>query len=134
MKVDPFRSMIIEGMSINVPLSTSNLIKSREYVFVEETDILNFTNGEHIDHHFLQSAGLPESLSAASHNWVGTPINSFSQEAAQKMTFGSKLSAMPWKASLVDFVVYLSAIHAKIFSYSDLLRGVVNIDPTKIDC
>ncbi|KAJ8571835.1 hypothetical protein ON010_g4997 [Phytophthora cinnamomi] len=58
-KDDPFRSLVIKWMTIDVPLPSS-LIKSRDFVYVEATGVLHFANGEQVGYHLKHSIEFPE--------------------------------------------------------------------------
>ncbi|OWZ02311.1 hypothetical protein PHMEG_00026147 [Phytophthora megakarya] len=60
-KDDPFRSLVIKWMSVDPPLQSAKLTKSRDFVFVEATGMVNFENGDCIGYHFLHSIDFPKS-------------------------------------------------------------------------
>jgi hypothetical protein len=59
-KEDPFRSLIVKWMSINVPLPTTKLVKSRDFVFVEATGFTYLPNGDRVGYHLLHSIDFPQ--------------------------------------------------------------------------
>ncbi|KAE9048753.1 hypothetical protein PR001_g3701 [Phytophthora rubi] len=50
---EPFRSLIIEWMTIDVPLQSTNLVKSRDFVYIEATGIVHFANGDRLEHNVI---------------------------------------------------------------------------------
>ncbi|KAL3659810.1 hypothetical protein V7S43_015112 [Phytophthora oleae] len=56
-KIDPYWSLTIKWMSIEAPLKAT---KSRDFVFIEATGVLDFPDGDRIGYHFLHSIDLPQ--------------------------------------------------------------------------
>jgi len=46
-KEDPFRSLVIKWMTIEVPLQSSMFVKSRDVVYIEATGTVFLSNGDH---------------------------------------------------------------------------------------
>lgn len=57
---DPFRSLVIKWMQIDLPLVSTNLVKNRDYVYIEATGILHFANGDRVGYHMLHSIDFPQ--------------------------------------------------------------------------
>ncbi|KAE8902909.1 hypothetical protein PF005_g17944 [Phytophthora fragariae] len=57
---EPFRSLIIKWMTIDVPLQSTNLVKSRDFVYIEATGIVHFANGDRVGYHLLHSIDFPQ--------------------------------------------------------------------------
>eukprot|EP00644_Phytophthora_capsici_P002007 jgi/Phyca11/575513/estExt2_Genewise1.C_PHYCAscaffold_740136 len=57
---EPFRSLVIKWMTIDVPLQSTNFVKSRDYVYIEATGILYFANGDRVGYHLLHSINFPQ--------------------------------------------------------------------------
>ncbi|KAG2520853.1 hypothetical protein JM16_006561 [Phytophthora kernoviae] len=57
---EPFRSIVIKWMTIDLPLQSTNLVKSRDFVYIEATGILHFANGDRVGYHLLHSIDFPQ--------------------------------------------------------------------------
>ncbi|EGZ14455.1 hypothetical protein PHYSODRAFT_252921 [Phytophthora sojae] len=57
---EPFRSLIIKWMTIDVPLQSTSLVKSRDFVYIEATGIVHFANGDRVGYHLLHSIDFPQ--------------------------------------------------------------------------
>ncbi|KAL3659812.1 hypothetical protein V7S43_015114 [Phytophthora oleae] len=57
---EPFRSLVIKWMTIDLPLQSTSLVKSRDFVYIEATGIVHFTNGEQVGYHLLHSIDFPQ--------------------------------------------------------------------------
>ncbi|KAG7387450.1 hypothetical protein PHYPSEUDO_014098 [Phytophthora pseudosyringae] len=57
---EPFRSLVVKWMTIDVPLQSTNLVKCRDFVYVEATGILHFSNGDRVGYHLLHSINFPQ--------------------------------------------------------------------------
>ncbi|ETO65738.1 hypothetical protein F444_17003 [Phytophthora nicotianae P1976] len=57
---EPFRSLVVKWMTIDVPLQSTNLVKCRDFVYIEATGILHFTNGDRVGYHLLHSIDFPQ--------------------------------------------------------------------------
>ncbi|KAG6616759.1 uncharacterized protein IUM83_17915 [Phytophthora cinnamomi] len=57
---EPFRSLVVKWMTIDVPLQSTNLVKCRDFVYIEATGILHFTNGDRVGYHLLHSVEFPQ--------------------------------------------------------------------------
>uniref|UniRef100_H3H7L4 Uncharacterized protein n=1 Tax=Phytophthora ramorum TaxID=164328 RepID=H3H7L4_PHYRM len=57
---EPFRSLVVKWMTIDVPLQSTNLVKCRDFVYIEATGILHFANGDRVGYHLLHSIDFPQ--------------------------------------------------------------------------
>ncbi|GMF45153.1 unnamed protein product [Phytophthora fragariaefolia] len=57
---DPFYSLVIKWMPLDAPLKCTSVIKPRDFVYIEATGILHFSNGDRVGYHLKQSIGLPQ--------------------------------------------------------------------------
>lgn len=57
---DPFRSVILKWMEVDMPLSATSVVKNRDYVVMEATGTLQFGDGERVGYHLLHSIDFPE--------------------------------------------------------------------------
>lgn len=57
---DPFHSLVIKWMEIDIPLRSTNLVKNRDYVYMEATGFIKSSTGERLGYHFLHSVDFPE--------------------------------------------------------------------------
>ncbi|GMF13517.1 unnamed protein product [Phytophthora lilii] len=59
-KEDPFRSVIVKWMEIDIPGASIGLVRNRDYVYVESTGILHLHNGERVGYHLFHSVNFPQ--------------------------------------------------------------------------
>ncbi|OWY97232.1 hypothetical protein PHMEG_00032291 [Phytophthora megakarya] len=57
---DPFLSIVVKWMQRDLPLESTNLIKNRDFVYVEATGILHFPSGERVGYHLMHSIAFPQ--------------------------------------------------------------------------
>ncbi|EGZ23083.1 hypothetical protein PHYSODRAFT_555802 [Phytophthora sojae] len=57
---DPFRSVVVKWMEIDIPLASIGLVRNRDYVYVESTGILHLKNGERVGYHLFHSVTFPQ--------------------------------------------------------------------------
>ncbi|KAG2502336.1 hypothetical protein JM16_009769, partial [Phytophthora kernoviae] len=57
---DPFLSVVVKWMQRDLPLESTNLIKNRDFVYVEATGMLHFANGERVGYHLMHSTDFPQ--------------------------------------------------------------------------
>ncbi|KAG7387959.1 hypothetical protein PHYPSEUDO_013357 [Phytophthora pseudosyringae] len=57
---DPFRSVVVKWMEIDIPLASIGLVRNRDYVYVESTGILHLKNGERVGYHLFHSVSFPQ--------------------------------------------------------------------------
>lgn len=57
---DPYRTVLVKWVQLDVPLGSTNLIKNRDYVFLEATGILHFANGDRVGYHLMHSLNFPQ--------------------------------------------------------------------------
>ncbi|CAH0479604.1 unnamed protein product [Peronospora belbahrii] len=57
---DPFRSVVVKWMEIDIPLASIGLVRNRDYVYIESTGIQRLENGERLGYHLLHSVSFPE--------------------------------------------------------------------------
>ncbi|CAI5739671.1 unnamed protein product [Hyaloperonospora brassicae] len=62
---DPFQSLVIKWMELDIPFSSTSLVKNRDYVYLEGTGYVTNSKGERMGYHllhsvdFTQTHGLP---------------------------------------------------------------------------
>ncbi|RLN56743.1 hypothetical protein BBJ29_006006 [Phytophthora kernoviae] len=57
---DPFKSLVVKWMELDIPLHTTSLVKNRDYIYVEGTGVVQLSNGERVGYHILHSVNFPE--------------------------------------------------------------------------
>ncbi|CAH0478980.1 unnamed protein product [Peronospora belbahrii] len=57
---DPFRSVTVKWLRINLPLSNTKLTKDRDFLCLEASGILHFANGERVGYLMLHSIDSPQ--------------------------------------------------------------------------
>ncbi|KAI9982748.1 hypothetical protein PInf_008743 [Phytophthora infestans] len=59
-KDDPLRSIVIKWMTVDVPLHSTHLVKSRDFVYIEATGTVFLSNGDRVGYHLLHSIDFPQ--------------------------------------------------------------------------
>ncbi|KAG6616745.1 uncharacterized protein IUM83_17911 [Phytophthora cinnamomi] len=59
-KTEPYRSLVIKWMSIDVPFQSTSFAKSRDIVYIEATGTVFMENGERIGYHLMHSIDFPQ--------------------------------------------------------------------------
>ncbi|KAG2837617.1 hypothetical protein PC129_g16934 [Phytophthora cactorum] len=57
---EPFQSVVVKWMEIDIPGASIGFVRNRDYVYVESTGILHLANGEHVGYHLLHSVNFPQ--------------------------------------------------------------------------
>ncbi|KAG2813556.1 hypothetical protein JG687_00010187 [Phytophthora cactorum] len=57
---EPFRSIVVKWMEIDIPGASIGLVRNRDYVYVESSGILRLKNGERVGYHLFHSVNFPE--------------------------------------------------------------------------
>lgn len=57
---DPFQSLMVKWMEIDIPLASINLVKNRDYVYLEGTGFVTAANGDRLGYHLLHSVSFPQ--------------------------------------------------------------------------
>lgn len=57
---EPLQTLIVKWMELDIPLSSTNLVKNRDYVYVEGTGFLRDALGERLGYHLLHSVSFPQ--------------------------------------------------------------------------
>lgn len=57
---EPFRSLVVKWMELDIPLHSTNLVKNRDYIYAEATDIVKLPSGERVGYHLLHSINFPQ--------------------------------------------------------------------------
>eukprot|EP00644_Phytophthora_capsici_P001989 jgi/Phyca11/537122/estExt2_fgenesh1_pg.C_PHYCAscaffold_740027 len=63
---DPFQSLVIKWMELDIPFNSINLVKNRDYVYMEGTGYVVNSAGERLGYHFLHSVNFPQTHSLPS--------------------------------------------------------------------
>ncbi|KAE8996014.1 hypothetical protein PR003_g20136 [Phytophthora rubi] len=56
----PFRSVVIKWMEIDIPGASIGLVRNRDYVYLESSGILRLKNGERVGYHLFHSVSFPQ--------------------------------------------------------------------------
>jgi hypothetical protein len=56
---EPFRSVAVKWMEIDIPGASIGLVHNRDYVYLESTGILYLKNGERVGYHLFHSVTFP---------------------------------------------------------------------------
>lgn len=57
---EPFTSVVVKWMELDIPLRATNLVQNRDYVYLEATGFVHKPNGERAGYHFLHSISFPQ--------------------------------------------------------------------------
>ncbi|KAG7397323.1 hypothetical protein PHYBOEH_000905 [Phytophthora boehmeriae] len=57
---EPFRSVVVKWMEIDIPMASIGIVRNRDYVYLESTGILLLDNGERVGYHLLHSVTFPQ--------------------------------------------------------------------------
>ncbi|KAG2830761.1 hypothetical protein PC129_g8248 [Phytophthora cactorum] len=57
---DPFQSLVIKWMELDIPFHSTNLVKNRDYVYLEGTGYVTNSKGERLGYHLLHSVNFPQ--------------------------------------------------------------------------
>ncbi|RLN51654.1 hypothetical protein BBJ29_003272 [Phytophthora kernoviae] len=56
---DPFQSLVVKWMELDLPFASTNLVKNRDYVYLEGTGYVKDANGNRLGYHLIHSVGFP---------------------------------------------------------------------------
>ncbi|KAE8973414.1 hypothetical protein PR001_g26314, partial [Phytophthora rubi] len=59
-KEEPFRSLIVKWLTLDNPFESTNLIKTRDFVYIKATGILHFASGDRVGYHIKHSIEFPQ--------------------------------------------------------------------------
>ncbi|RLN96358.1 hypothetical protein BBJ28_00007924 [Nothophytophthora sp. Chile5] len=57
---DPFTSVVVKWMEMDIPLRMTNIVQNRDYVYLECTGFAYLPNGDRAGYHFLHSVDFPQ--------------------------------------------------------------------------
>jgi hypothetical protein len=57
---NPFNSLVVKWMEMDIPLQSMGLVRNRDYIYVEATGFVHLANGEKVGYHILHSVNFPE--------------------------------------------------------------------------
>ncbi|GMF42619.1 unnamed protein product [Phytophthora lilii] len=57
---DPFQSLVIKWMELDIPFHSTSLVKNRDYVYLEGTGYVTNAKGERLGYHLLHSVNFPQ--------------------------------------------------------------------------
>ncbi|EGZ08800.1 hypothetical protein PHYSODRAFT_347941 [Phytophthora sojae] len=57
---DPFQSLIVKWMELDIPFASMNLVKNRDYVYLEGTGFVTSQKGDRLGYHLLHSVSFPQ--------------------------------------------------------------------------
>uniref|UniRef100_A0AAV1TIH4 FYVE-type domain-containing protein n=1 Tax=Peronospora matthiolae TaxID=2874970 RepID=A0AAV1TIH4_9STRA len=59
-EMEPFRSLVVKWMEIDIPMASIGLVRNRDYLFLESTGIMRLENGERVGYHLMHSVSFPQ--------------------------------------------------------------------------
>jgi hypothetical protein len=57
---DPFQSLVVKWMELDIPFASTSLVKNRDYVYLEGTGFVTAVNGDRLGYHLLHSVSFPQ--------------------------------------------------------------------------
>ncbi|CAI5718460.1 unnamed protein product [Peronospora destructor] len=57
---NPFNSLVVKWIEMDVPLQSMGIVKNRDYIYVEATGFAHLASGEKVGYHILHSVNFPE--------------------------------------------------------------------------
>ncbi|RLN54162.1 hypothetical protein BBJ29_009525 [Phytophthora kernoviae] len=57
---EPFRSLVVKWMELDIPLHSTSFVKNRDYIYAEATDIIQLPSGERVGYHLMHSINFPQ--------------------------------------------------------------------------
>ncbi|KAG7388249.1 hypothetical protein PHYPSEUDO_012907 [Phytophthora pseudosyringae] len=57
---EPFKSMAVKWMELDLPFASTSLVKNRDYVYLESTEIVRLSNGERVGVMVFHSVDFPQ--------------------------------------------------------------------------
>ncbi|KAG6608979.1 E3 ubiquitin-protein ligase HERC6 [Phytophthora cinnamomi] len=57
---EPFQSVVVKWMEIDIPGASIGIVRNRDYVFLESSGILSMKNGERVGYHLFHSVNFPQ--------------------------------------------------------------------------
>ncbi|TDH74429.1 hypothetical protein CCR75_005066 [Bremia lactucae] len=57
---EPFKSLVVKWMEIDLPLQSIGLVHNRDYIYVEATNFVHLSNGTQVGYHIMHSVSFPE--------------------------------------------------------------------------
>jgi hypothetical protein len=57
---DPFQSLLVKWMELDIPFTSTSLVKNRDYVYLEGTGMVTSQSGERLGYHLLHSVSFPQ--------------------------------------------------------------------------
>ncbi|RLN77605.1 hypothetical protein BBJ28_00000451 [Nothophytophthora sp. Chile5] len=57
---DPFQSLVVKWMEVDIPLASTSLVKNRDYVYLEGTGFVQSARGERLGYHVIHSVSFPK--------------------------------------------------------------------------
>ncbi|GMF20563.1 unnamed protein product [Phytophthora lilii] len=57
---DPFQSLVIKWMELDIPFNSTGFVKNRDYVYLEGTGYVKNAKGDRLGYHLLHSVNFPQ--------------------------------------------------------------------------
>lgn len=57
---EPFQSLLVKWMELDIPFASTSLVKNRDYVYLEGTGFATSQSGERLGYHLLHSVSFPQ--------------------------------------------------------------------------
>ncbi|KAE8909527.1 hypothetical protein PF005_g15780 [Phytophthora fragariae] len=57
---DPFRSVLVKWMEIDIPGASIGVVRNRDYVYLESSGVMYTKSGERVGYHMLHSVNFPQ--------------------------------------------------------------------------
>uniref|UniRef100_H3GZQ2 START domain-containing protein n=1 Tax=Phytophthora ramorum TaxID=164328 RepID=H3GZQ2_PHYRM len=82
---DPFRSVTVKWMELDMPFQSAGLVQNRDYVYVEATGITETVDGERVGFHVLHSVNFPQTHSLPNRVRATMSISAFFRQILSAM-------------------------------------------------
>ncbi|KAG6608908.1 uncharacterized protein IUM83_12922 [Phytophthora cinnamomi] len=57
---DPFRSVLVKWMEIDIPGASIGIVRNRDYVYLESSGVMHTKNGKRVGYHMFHSVNFPQ--------------------------------------------------------------------------
>ncbi|KAJ8546888.1 hypothetical protein ON010_g11347 [Phytophthora cinnamomi] len=108
---EPFQSLIIKWMTIDLPLQATSLVKRRDFVYIEATGFIYLANGERVGYYLLHSIDIPETKPLPNTIRGSLSISGFFRQvddnviehyARGTIDLGGEIKRFIWSATVVE--------------------------------
>ncbi|KAG7397852.1 hypothetical protein PHYBOEH_012043 [Phytophthora boehmeriae] len=109
---DPFQSLVIKWMELDLPFASTSLVKNRDYVYLEGTGYVQDAKGNRLGYHLIHSVGFPSTPDLPNRVRANLSAVGFWRQSSPNTLEMLKTAVMDPRGDMIKKIAVPAMVHA----------------------